>query len=137
MGSLHLTSGIARSFVAHSVKMAKYTIVMVRHGESEWNKLNKFCGWYDANLSEAGVKEAHAAGKALKDANFKFDIAHTSVLTRAQKTLAAILEEIGQTDLPTEKTWRLNERHYGGLTGLNKAETAQKHGEKQVQIWRH
>lgn len=79
-----------------------------------------------------GVKEAHAAGKALKEANFKFDLAHTSVLTRANKTLDAILEEIGQKDIPIEKTWRLNERHYGGLTGLNKAETAQKHGEEQV-----
>merc|ERR1712002_458632 len=117
-------------------RMAKYSTVMVRHGESEWNKLNKFCGWFDADLSETGVSEAHAAGKALKDAGFKFDLAYTSVLTRANKTLAAILEEIGQKDLPTEKTWRLNERHYGGLTGLNKAETAQKHGEKQVQIWR-
>lgn len=116
--------------------MAKYSIVMVRHGESEWNKLNKFCGWYNANLSETGEKEAHAAGKALKDAGFQFDQAYTSVLTRANKTLEAILGEIGQADLPTEKTWRLNERHYGGLTGLNKAETAQKHGEEQVQIWR-
>ncbi|KAK7078299.1 Phosphoglycerate mutase 1 [Halocaridina rubra] len=116
--------------------MAKYQIVMVRHGESEWNKLNKFCGWHDANLSETGIQEAHAAGKALKDADFKFDIAHTSVLTRAQKTLEAILQETGQTDLPIQKTWRLNERHYGGLTGLNKAETAKKHGEAQVQIWR-
>merc|ERR1712098_213575 len=97
---------------------------------------NRFCGWYDANLSETGVKEAHAAGKALKDSGFKFDQAYTSVLTRANKTLEAILGEIGQADLPTEKTWRLNERHYGGLTGLNKAETAAKHGEEQVKIWR-
>ena len=82
----------------------------------------------------AGVKEAHAAGKALKADNFKFDIAHTSVLTRANKTLDAILEEIGQKDIPIEKTWRLNERHYGGLTGLNKAETAVKHGEEQVGV---
>lgn len=80
----------------------------------------------------AGVKEAHAAGKALKEASYKFDLAHTSVLTRANKTLDAILEEIGQKDIPIQKTWRLNERHYGGLTGLNKAETAQKHGEEQV-----
>ncbi|XP_076052968.1 phosphoglyceromutase 78 [Oratosquilla oratoria] len=116
--------------------MAKYQIVMVRHGESEWNKLNKFCGWYDASLSEQGVKEAEAAGAALKEAGFKFDIAHTSVLTRAQKTLDAILEKISQKDIPIEKTWRLNERHYGGLTGLNKAETAEKHGEEQVKIWR-
>lgn len=109
---------------------------MVRHGESEWNKLNRFCGWFDAELSEAGIKEADAAGKALKDNNYSFDIAHTSVLTRANKTLGAILTAIGQTDIPIEKTWRLNERHYGALTGLNKAETAAKHGEEQVKIWR-
>lgn len=113
-----------------------YKIVMVRHGESEWNKLNKFCGWYDADLSEAGIAEAKKAGQDLKDAGYSFDVAHTSLLTRAQKTLQSILKEIGQADLPTEKTWRLNERHYGGLTGLNKAETAEKHGEEQVKIWR-
>ncbi|RXG73016.1 Phosphoglycerate mutase 2, partial [Armadillidium vulgare] len=131
--------------------MAKYQIVMVRHGESEWNKLNKFCGWFDAELSEQGkeiviwnvitidfmgIQEAEAAGKALKKENFKFDLAHTSVLTRANKTLDSILKEIDQTDIPIQKTWRLNERHYGGLTGLNKAETAAKHGEEQVKIWR-
>lgn len=109
---------------------------MVRHGESEWNQKNLFCGWYDANLSDKGVEEARNAGKALKDAGIQFDVAHTSLLTRAQKTLQAILTEINQPDLPVEKTWRLNERHYGGLTGLNKAETAAKYGEAQVQIWR-
>ncbi|KAK2726335.1 phosphoglycerate mutase 1-like [Artemia franciscana] len=113
-----------------------YKIVMVRHGESAWNQENRFCGWFDADLSEKGIQEAHAAGKALKQNGYKFDVAHTSVLTRAQHTLKVILEEIGQPDLPVEKTWRLNERHYGGLTGLNKAETARIHGEKQVQIWR-
>jgi len=113
-----------------------YKIVMIRHGESEWNQQNRFCGWFDANLSETGIKEAHAGGKALKDAGYKFDVAHTSVLQRAQTTLKTVLSEIGQPDLPTQKTWRLNERHYGGLTGLNKAETAEKHGEAQVQIWR-
>nr|XP_023015058.1 phosphoglycerate mutase 1 [Leptinotarsa decemlineata] len=116
--------------------MAPYKIVMVRHGESEWNEKNLFCGWYDANLSEKGKQEAINAGKALKDAGTKFDLAYTSVLTRAQNTLQAILKEIDQTDLPTTKTWRLNERHYGGLTGLNKAETAAKYGEEQVAIWR-
>ncbi|XP_059086571.1 phosphoglycerate mutase 1-like [Tigriopus californicus] len=116
--------------------MATYKIVMIRHGESEWNKLNKFCGWFDANLSEQGVKEAQAGGKALKDAGYTFDVAHTSLLTRAQVTLKEALEQSGQTDLPVEKTWRLNERHYGALTGLNKAETAAKHGEEQVKIWR-
>ncbi|KAL0113821.1 hypothetical protein PUN28_011274 [Cardiocondyla obscurior] len=116
--------------------MSKYRIVMVRHGESEWNKLNLFCGWYDANLSDKGKNEAVSAGKALKDANYVFDVAHTSVLTRAQETLKSILKEIGQEDLSVCKTWRLNERHYGGLTGMNKAETAAKYGEEQVQIWR-
>merc|ERR1712098_199625 len=97
---------------------------------------NRFCGWYDANLSAKGVQEATAGGKALQDAGYKFDVAHTSLLTRAQVTLATVLKEIGQEDLDVEKTWRLNERHYGGLTGLNKAETAAKHGEEQVKIWR-
>ena len=114
----------------------KYKIVMVRHGESEWNQKNLFCGWFDANLSEKGKEEAKAAGKAVKEAGLKFDVAHTSVLTRAQITLQAILSESGQENVPVCKTWRLNERHYGGLTGLNKAETAAKYGEEQVQIWR-
>merc|ERR1711892_569492 len=118
-------------------KMGKtYQIVMIRHGESEWNKENRFCGWFDAGLSAQGINEAHAGGKALKDAGFKFDVAHTSVLQRAQTTLKTVLGEIGQPDLPVQKNWRLNERHYGGLTGLNKAETAEKHGEAQVKIWR-
>jgi len=116
--------------------MTTYKIVMIRHGESEWNKENKFCGWFDANLSEAGIKEAEAGGKALADAGYTFDLAHTSLLTRAHTTLGKVLEAIKQTDLPVNKTWRLNERHYGGLTGLNKAETAAKHGEEQVKIWR-
>jgi len=116
--------------------MAPYKIVMIRHGESEWNKLNKFCGWYDAKLSETGVAEATRGGQALKADGFEFDQAHTSLLTRAQTTLGTVLGEIGQPDLPIAKTWRLNERHYGGLTGLNKAETAEKHGEEQVKIWR-
>lgn len=109
---------------------------MVRHGESEWNLKNLFCGWFDADLSPTGINEAQAGGKALANLGYKFDLAHTSVLTRAQVTLKAILDGIGQQDLETHKTWRLNERHYGGLTGLNKAETAAKYGEAQVQIWR-
>jgi len=113
-----------------------FKIVMIRHGESEWNKENKFCGWFDAGLSEVGMTEAVAAGKTLKNEGYKFDVAHTSVLKRAQTTLRTVLGEIGQPDLPTQKSWRLNERHYGGLTGLNKAETAAKHGEEQVKIWR-
>jgi len=113
-----------------------YQVVMIRHGESKWNQDNRFCGWFDAELSEKGMQEAHAGGKALKDAGFMFDVAHTSVLQRAQTTLQTVLGEIGQPDLPVQKSWRLNERHYGGLTGLNKAETAEKHGEAQVKIWR-
>lgn len=116
--------------------MSKYKIVMVRHGESEWNQLNLFCGWYNANLSDKGIQEAKDAGKAVKDAGLKFDIAHTSVLKRANITLESILKESGQSDIPVHKTWRLNERHYGGLTGMDKAETAKKYGEQQVQIWR-
>ncbi|XP_014275251.1 phosphoglycerate mutase 2 [Halyomorpha halys] len=117
-------------------KMTKFKVVMVRHGESEWNQKNLFCGWFDANLSEKGKKEAKEAGVALKKMEYQFDLAYTSVLSRAQKTLDAILQEIGQTQIPIVKSWQLNERHYGGLTGLNKAETAAKFGEAQVKIWR-
>ena len=113
-----------------------YKIIFIRHGESEWNKENRFCGWFDAGLSEAGMKEAVQAGKTLKEAGYQFDVGHTSVLKRAQTTLKTVLTEINQLELPVQKSWRLNERHYGGLTGLNKAETAEKHGEKQVKIWR-
>lgn len=116
--------------------MAPYNVVMIRHGESEWNQKNLFCGWFDANLSEEGRKEAISAGKHLQSNGYKFDKAYTSVLTRAQDTLQAILQGIGQPDLPVQRTWRLNERHYGGLTGLNKAETAAKYGNEQVAIWR-
>lgn len=113
-----------------------YSVVMVRHGESEWNKKNLFCGWYNAELSERGVEEGKRAGKALKEKNYKFDLAYTSVLKRAIKTLELILQELGQTNIPVFKTWRLNERHYGGLIGLDKIETVKKYGEKQVAIWR-
>lgn len=92
---------------------------MVRHGESEWNKLNLFCGWYNAELSDRGQNEAVKAGKALKDAGYKFDIAFTSVLKRANDTLSGILKELDQENISIVKTWRLNERHYGGLTGRN------------------
>ena len=130
------------SMVAHSLTQPTqtqpktYKIIMVRHGESSWNLENRFCGWVDADLSDKGWEEAEAGGKALKAEGYKFDLAHTSVLQRAQHTLQSILEQIGQPDIPVHKNWRLNERHYGGLTGLNKAETAEKHGEAQVQIWR-
>lgn len=113
-----------------------YKVIMVRHGESVWNAENKFCGWYDADLADSGVEEAKAAGKMIKDRNLGFDIAFTSVLKRANKTLHFIQDTMGLLYVPVIKHWRLNERMYGALTGLNKAETAAKHGEEQVKIWR-
>ncbi|CAG9858231.1 unnamed protein product [Phyllotreta striolata] len=115
---------------------AEYCITMCRHGESEWNQKNLFCGWYNANLSKKGHEEAKRAGKAIKDEGIKFDIAYTSVLKRAQDTLNHILEVSGQTKIPIVSTWRLNERHYGGLTGQNKVEAVETFGEEQVAIWR-
>lgn len=109
---------------------------MVRHGESEWNKQNLFCGWCDVPLTSKGESEARAAAKAIRDAGLKFDIAYTSVLSRAFRSAEIILDAINQTDIPLCKTWRLNERHYGSLTGLNRVETAAKYGEEQVQTWR-
>ncbi|KAH8418115.1 hypothetical protein KR009_009895 [Drosophila setifemur] len=114
----------------------KFQLVMVRHGESEWNQKNLFCGWFNAQLSEKGKQEACAAGKALKEAKLEFDIAHTSMLARAQDTLSTALAACEHKRIPVCRTWRLNERHYGGLTGLNKAETAKKFGEDKVKIWR-
>lgn len=113
-----------------------YKIVLLRHGESEWNKENRFTGWTDVDLTEKGINEAIKAGKVLKGKGFEFDIAFVSVLKRALRTLWIALEEMDQLWIPWEKSWRLNERHYGGLQGLNKAETAAKHGEEQVLIWR-
>lgn len=113
-----------------------HTLILVRHGESVWNKENRFTGWTDVPLSEDGLREAKEAGALLKKEGFVFDIAFTSLLTRAIKTLNIILEEMDALWIPVEKNWRLNERHYGALQGLNKAETAQKHGEEQVKIWR-
>ncbi|XP_060905798.1 phosphoglycerate mutase 1b [Labrus mixtus] len=116
--------------------MAAYKLVLIRHGESCWNQENRFCGWFDADLSETGEQEARRGGQALKDAGYEFDVCYTSVLKRAIRTLWFVLDSIDQMWLPVNRTWRLNERHYGGLTGLNKAETAAKHGEAQVKIWR-
>jgi 2,3-bisphosphoglycerate-dependent phosphoglycerate mutase len=113
-----------------------YKLVLLRHGESTWNKENRFTGWTDVDLSEKGKEEAHKAGCILKDAGYEFDIAYVSVLKRALRTLWLALEEMDQLWIPWEKSWRLNERHYGGLQGLNKSETAAKHGEEQVLIWR-
>ncbi len=109
---------------------------MVRHGESQWNLENRFTGWVDVPLSEKGVSEAKAAGQRLKKENLHFDAAYTSDLARAQNTLSLILEELKQTGIPVHKDKALNERHYGDLQGLNKAETAQKFGDEQVKIWR-
>lgn len=111
-------------------------LVLIRHGQSEWNKLNLFTGWHDVDLSEEGVVEAMTAGKRIKEAGLEFDVAFTSVLTRAIKTLNYVLEESDQMWVPVNKSWRLNERHYGALQGLNKQETAEKYGADQVQKWR-
>lgn len=113
-----------------------YKLVIVRHGESVWNQENRFTGWKDVDLSAKGVAEAEKAGKSLKEQGFSFDVAYTSCLTRAIRTLNLILENLGALWIPVIKNWRLNERHYGDLTGLDKSETAAKHGEDQVKIWR-
>lgn len=111
-------------------------LVLVRHGQSMWNLENKFTGWTDVELSENGVKEAKEAGRVLKQKGFLFDIAFTSVLKRANDTLTYILKEMGEENIQVKKSWKLNERHYGALQGLNKDETKQKYGEEQVLLWR-
>ena len=111
-------------------------LVLIRHGQSEWNLQNRFTGWVDVDLSAGGVEEARAAGRQLAAAGIEFDRAWTSLLKRAIHTLWIVLDELDAAWLPVERRWRLNERHYGALQGLNKAETAARHGEEQVQIWR-
>jgi 2,3-bisphosphoglycerate-dependent phosphoglycerate mutase len=111
-------------------------LVLLRHGQSQWNLENRFTGWWDVTLSEKGVEEAIAAGELMKAEGFDFDVCFTSVLTRAIKTLDLALEAMDRLWLPVRKHWRLNERHYGGLTGLNKKEMAEKVGDEQVRIWR-
>jgi 2,3-bisphosphoglycerate-dependent phosphoglycerate mutase len=113
-----------------------YKLVLLRHGESVWNKENRFTGWTDVGLTDKGLAEAKMAGQLLKDGGFAFDIAYTSVLKRAIKTLWIALEEMDRMWIPIQHSWRLNERHYGALQGLNKAETATKFGEEQVKAWR-
>ena len=113
-----------------------HKLVLLRHGESTWNKENRFTGWHDVDLTERGRQEAGEAGRLLKEGGFVFDIAFTSVLKRAIKTLGLALDVLDQLWIPVTKNWKLNERHYGALQGLNKAETTAKHGEAQVKIWR-
>jgi len=113
-----------------------YTLVIVRHGESTWNKENRFTGWTDVDLTEKGLIEATQAGKTLKDAGYSFDVAYTSYLKRCIKTMWIILEEMDLMWIPQFNSWRVNERHYGALQGLNKSETTEKFGEEQVHIWR-
>src|SRR5512134_610647 len=113
-----------------------YKLVLIRHGQSTWNLENRFTGWTDVGLTDLGEKEAHESGRLLREGGYDFDVAYTSVLRRAIKTLWIIMEEMELEWLPVYKAWQLNERHYGGLQGLNKAEMAQKFGEEQVHLWR-
>ena len=113
-----------------------YKLVLIRHGESTWNLENRFTGWTDIDLTETGIAQAKNAGKLLKNEGYDFDIAYTSVLKRATRTLWHVLDEMDRTWLPVVNSWRLNERHYGALQGLNKLETAKKYGEEQVHVWR-
>ncbi|WP_342562804.1 2,3-diphosphoglycerate-dependent phosphoglycerate mutase [Paenibacillus sp. FSL R7-0345] len=113
-----------------------YEIVLIRHGESEYNRQNLFTGWSDPDLTEKGVQEAKAAGKLLREAGYSFDLAFASVLKRSIKTLNYVLEEMDLLWIPVQKSWKLNERHYGALQGLSKSETAVKYGEEQLHIWR-
>ena len=113
-----------------------YKVVLLRHGESTWNKENRFTGWTDVDLSDTGIEEARRAGQLLAGDGYTFDVAYTSVLKRAIRTLWIVLDEMDRMWLPVHRHWRLNERHYGALQGLNKAETARRHGDEQTQIWR-
>ncbi|MEJ8820799.1 2,3-diphosphoglycerate-dependent phosphoglycerate mutase [Variovorax humicola] len=113
-----------------------HKLVLIRHGESTWNLENRFTGWTDVDLTETGIEQARQAGRLLKAEGYEFDVAYTSVLKRATRTLWHTLDELDRTWLPVVHSWRLNERHYGGLQGLNKAETAKKYGDEQVLVWR-
>jgi 2,3-bisphosphoglycerate-dependent phosphoglycerate mutase len=113
-----------------------HKLVLIRHGESTWNLENRFTGWTDVDLTETGIEQAKNAGKLLKAEGYEFDVAYTSVLKRATRTLWHVLDEMDRTWLPVVNSWRLNERHYGALQGLNKAETAKKYGDEQVLVWR-
>uniref|UniRef100_A0A8C0T1A7 Phosphoglycerate mutase n=2 Tax=Canis lupus familiaris TaxID=9615 RepID=A0A8C0T1A7_CANLF len=116
--------------------MAKYKLIMLRHGEGAWNKENRFCSWVDQKLNSEGMEEARNCGKQLKALNLEFDLVFTSILNRSIHTAWLILEELGQEWVPVESSWRLNERHYGALIGLNREQMALNHGEEQVRLWR-
>ncbi len=116
--------------------MAQHKLVLIRHGESTWNKANRFTGWTDVDLSEKGIVEAREGGKVLREEDYTFDVAFTSVLKRAVRTLWIVLEEMDLMWIPVHRSWRLNERHYGALQGLNKAEMAKRFGDEQVHVWR-
>lgn len=131
-----LAQKMSRKGFSLNMSANKYQLVLVRHGESTWNDENKFTGWYDCPLSKKGENEAIAAGKLLKDHNFKFDLAYTSYLQRAIKTLWHSLEQTGHMYIPVRHSWQLNERHYGALQGLDKQQTVNKFGKEQVLIWR-
>lgn len=118
------------------MEIEMYKVVLLRHGESTWNKENRFTGWTDVDLSEKGIEEAKTAGQLLKAEGFTFDLAYTSLLKRAIRTLWLVMDEMDLMWIPVIRNWRLNERHYGALQGLNKAETAKKYGDEQVKIWR-
>ena len=113
-----------------------HKLILLRHGESDWNRENRFTGWTDVDLSATGIEEARRSGRILRDKGFTFDVAYTSVLKRAIRTLWIVLDEMDLMWIPVYRSWRLNERHYGALQGLNKAETAARHGEQQVKVWR-
>jgi 2,3-bisphosphoglycerate-dependent phosphoglycerate mutase len=134
--TLFLISSSLLIFNRLSFTHMTYKIVLIRHGESQWNLENRFTGWTDVDLTENGLKEAKAAGKLLKAEGFRFDVAYTSMLRRAIKTLWTVLDEMDQMYIPVVHNWKLNERHYGALQGLNKTETAAKFGEEQVLVWR-
>ena len=116
--------------------MKKHTLVLLRHGESQWNLENRFTGWTDVDLSDKGIQEAKSSGTILKENGLNFNLVYTSVLKRVIRTMDICLRKMGLSDIPIKNNWRLNERHYGALQGLNKAETAQKYGDEQVLIWR-
>ena len=129
---------ILECWFSHALPKASdmHKLVLIRHGESTWNLENRFTGWTDVDLTETGVEQAKQAGRLLKAEGYDFDVAYTSVLKRATRTLWHTLDELDRTWLPVVHSWRLNERHYGGLQGLNKAETAKKYGDEQVLVWR-